>query len=153
MSHTGIHPSKLCGALFALAGVLAGPSAFADEPATPPVQAAAPARVALLSQEALLARQQRHDESLFLLDVRGPEEFAAGHVPGAVNIPHDQVASRLAEVPKDKDVVLYCRSGRRSALAAEVLAAHGYQRLAYLEGDMNGWVASGRPVEAGSAKP
>jgi rhodanese-related sulfurtransferase len=52
-------------------------------------------------------------------------------------------------VPKDKDVVIYCRSGRRSALAADVLAANGYSRLSHLEGDMNAWVAKGRPV----AKP
>ena len=101
----------------------------------------------LVSQEALLARQQRGDAALFVLDVRTPEEFAAGHIPGAVNIPHDQVAARLMDVPKDKDVVIYCRSGRRSAIAAEALAANGYTRLGHLEGDMQAWEAKGRPVE------
>jgi rhodanese-related sulfurtransferase len=62
-------------------------------------------------------------------------------------VPYDQVASRLAEVPKDKDVVLYCRSGRRAGLAADVLAAQGYTRLSHLEGDMTAWVEKGRPVE------
>jgi rhodanese-related sulfurtransferase len=62
-------------------------------------------------------------------------------------VPHDQLASRLAEVPKDKDVVVYCRTGRRSALAADVLAANGYERVSQLEGDMQAWVARGRPVE------
>jgi rhodanese-related sulfurtransferase len=93
-------------------------------------------------------RQQQKDASLYVLDVRAPEEYAAGHVPGAVNIPHDQIASRLAEVPKDKDVVLYCRSGRRSALAGEVLAGNGYTRLQLMQGDMPGWMAKDRPVEA-----
>ena len=110
--------------------------AFAAEPA-----------VSLVSQEALLARQQQGDSALFVLDVRTPEEFAAGHIPGAVNIPHDQVAARLMDVPKDKDVVIYCRSGRRSAIAAEALAANGYTRLGHLEGDMQAWEAKGRPVE------
>ena len=91
-------------------------------------------------------RQQQKDASLYVLDVRAPEEYAAGHVPGAVNIPHDQVADRLAEIPKDKDVVLYCRSGRRSALAGEVLVGNGYQRLQLMQGDMPGWVAKGWPV-------
>jgi rhodanese-related sulfurtransferase len=50
-------------------------------------------------------------------------------------------------VPKDKDVVLYCRSGRRAGIAAEVLAGHGYERLLHLEGDIVAWVDEGRPVE------
>jgi len=126
--------------------------ATAGEPAvTATASAPDPAAVAVapMSQEALLEHQSRHPDHLFVLDVRTPQEYAEGHVPGAVNVPQDQLASRLAEVPKDKDVVIYCRSGRRSALAADVLAANGYSRLAHLEGDMNAWVAKGRPV----AKP
>ena len=79
-----------------------------------------------MSQEALLEHQSRHPDHLFVLDVRTPQEYAEGHVPGAVNVPYDQLASRLAEVPKDKDVVLYCKSGRRAGIAADVLAANGY---------------------------
>ena len=126
--------------------------ATAGEPAaTTAVSAPAPAAVAVapMSQEALLEHQSSHPDHLFVLDVRTPQEYAEGHVPGAVNVPQEQLASRLAEVPKDKDVVIYCRSGRRSALAADVLAANGYSRLSHLEGDMNAWVAKGRPV----AKP
>jgi len=101
-----------------------------------------------ISQEALLERQQKGDEkTAYVLDVRSPEEYASGHVPGAVNIPYDQVASRIAEVPKDKDVVLYCKSGRRAGIAAEVLASQGYERLQHLEGDIVAWVGKGRPVE------
>ena len=105
----------------------------------------------LISQQALLERQAKGDPSLFVLDVRTPEEYAAGHVPGAVNVPYDQVASRLAQIPKDKDVVLYCRSGRRAGLAADVLAANGYTKLEHLQGDMQAWVQDGRPVEGGDA--
>ena len=126
--------------------------ATAGEPAaTTAVSAPAPAAAAVtpMSQEALLEHQSSHPDHLFVLDVRTPQEYAEGHVPGAVNVPQEQLASRLAEVPKDKDVVIYCRSGRRSALAADVLAANGYSRLSHLEGDMNAWVAKGRPV----AKP
>lgn len=110
--------------------------ALAAEPALAPI-----------SQESLLERQQKGDETLYVLDVRSPEEYASGHVPGAVNIPYDQVASRIAEVPKDKDVVLYCRSGRRAGIAAEVLADQGYERLQHLEGDIVAWTDKGRPVE------
>ncbi len=103
--------------------------------------------LAPLSQEAYLALPESGEKAPFVLDVRAPEEFVTGHVPGAVNIPYDQVAARLAEVPKDKDVVLYCRSGRRAGMAAEVLAANGYTRLKHLEGDMPAWIEKGRPVE------
>jgi len=108
--------------------------------------AAEPALVSI-SQEALLERQQKGDETTYVLDVRSPEEYASGHVPGAVNIPYDQVASRIAEVPKDKDVLLYCKSGRRAGIAAGVLAGQGYTRLQHLEGDIVAWVEKGRPVE------
>jgi phage shock protein E len=104
-------------------------------------------KVTPMTQEQLLEHQAKHAGHLFVLDVRTPAEYAEGHVPGAVNVPHDQLESRLAEVPKDKDVVLYCRSGRRTALAADVLARHGYTRLSHLEGDMQAWIDKGRPVQ------
>ena len=109
--------------------------------------ALADGELAPLSQDAYLALPKSGAQAPFVLDVRAPEEFVTGHVPGAVNIPYDQVAARLAEVPKDKDVVLYCRSGRRAGMAAEVLAAQGYTRLKHLEGDMPAWIEKGRPVE------
>ncbi len=100
-----------------------------------------------VSADALVERLDDGDKAPYVLDVRTAEEFVAGHVPGAVNIPYDQVASRLAEVPKDRDVVLYCRSGRRVQLAAAVLADKGYTRLEHLQGDMPAWAEQGRPVE------
>lgn len=119
---------------------------FATALVSTATQAAEP-QVAMVSQEALLERQQKGDAALVVLDVRTPDEYVAGHVPGAVNIPHDQVAARLAEVPKDKDVVIYCRSGRRTGIAADVLAANGYTRLGHLEGDMLAWQEKQRPLE------
>lgn len=112
-----------------------------------PLAAFADGAIQPLSQDAFLALPRSGDAAPFVLDVRAPEEFVSGHVPGAVNIPYDQIASRLAEVPKDKDIVLYCRSGRRVAIAADVLVANGYQRLRHLEGDMPAWLANGRPTE------
>ncbi len=113
------------------------------------VALAGDAVVAPLTQEAFLALPKQGADAPFVLDVRTPEEYASGYLPGAVNIPHDQLASRLAEVPKDREIVLYCRSGRRAGLAGEVLAEHGYQRLEHLEGDITAWVEKSRPV----AKP
>jgi rhodanese-related sulfurtransferase len=137
------------GWLLVAMGAMTAPVAIAGDPAqtTSKAAAAAPAAaVQPMSQEALLQHLAQHPDHLYLLDVRTPQEFAEGHIAGAVNVPHDQLATRLAEVPKDKDVVLYCRSGRRAEIAAEVLAANGYTRLSHLEGDMIAWTEQGRPV-------
>jgi phage shock protein E len=65
-----------------------------------------------------------------VVDVRTPEEFTAGHVPGAINIPHDQLPRRAAEIgPASTPVVLYCRTGRRSGIAAEALQKAGFSKL------------------------
>ena len=72
-----------------------------------------------------------------LLDVRTPEEFAAGHIDGAVNVPVDEVGSRLSGIPHDEPVVVYCHSGRRAARAAQTLSQNGYQ--VYNLGPMSAW--------------
>jgi len=107
----------------------------ADPPAGP-----APV-VTQITAEALRARIASKDPELVILDVRTAEEFAAGHVPGARNVPHDQVAANLDSLTplRDKTVVLYCRSGRRSELAAKQLQAAGFQRLLQLEGNYPAW--------------
>ena len=65
-----------------------------------------------------------------LVDVRTPEEFAAGHIEGAVNIPVQELERRMAEVgAKDTPIVLYCRSGKRSSAAARMLEAAGYGQV------------------------
>jgi rhodanese-related sulfurtransferase len=138
------------------ATILASTASIADQAGPAPSQpasapAAAGASLPSISPQALLERQAKGDASVFVLDVRTPQEFAAGHVPGAVNVPYDQVASQLAQIPKDKDVVLYCKSGRRAGLAADVLAANGYTKLEHLQGDIQAWLQDGRPVESGDA--
>ncbi len=60
-----------------------------------------------------------------LVDVRSPGEFASGHINGAINIPVDQIRSRMSEIPSGKPVVLYCRSGARSSSAAQTLRSAG----------------------------
>jgi rhodanese-related sulfurtransferase len=61
-----------------------------------------------------------------LLDVRTPEEFAEGHLEGAVLIPVAELSTRMAEIPRDRPIVAYCRSGARSERATEVLREAGY---------------------------
>jgi rhodanese-related sulfurtransferase len=84
-----------------------------------------------------------------VVDVRTPEEFASGHVPGAVNIPHDQMAARHGEIgPPATPVLLYCRSGRRSGIAAGTLAEQGFTAVWDMR-TYDAWVASA--PAAGSA--
>jgi rhodanese-related sulfurtransferase len=144
---------------WALIGVAWLGAALADEPpapAAPTATAAPPAAPAVpsISHADLLTRIRA--DRLLLLDVRTAEEYAAGHIESAVNIAHDQLASRSAELPADKsaEIIVYCRSGRRSAIALEWLRAQGYQRLLHVDGDWLGWQAAGQPVvTAASPKP
>jgi len=103
----------------------------------------------LVSQAELLKRLEQKDPELVVLDVRTADEFAAGHVPGARNVSHDVLAARIEELSaaRDKQVVLYCRSGRRTLLAEDVLRKAGFTRLGHLEGDYLAWEAEKRPVE------
>ncbi len=66
-------------------------------------------------------------ERPFLLDVRTPTEFVAGHIPGAVNVPVDELRSRLAELPRDRPIAAYCQVGQRGYLATRLLLQSGYQ--------------------------
>ena len=81
-----------------------------------------------------------------VLDVRSADEFASGHVPGAVNISHEQVSARVGELDATRDVVVYCERGPRAAKAAAVLSAAGFT-VKHLAGDMNGWREQGLPIE------
>lgn len=81
-------------------------------------------------------------EGVKVVDVRTPAEYAAGHVPGAVNIPYDQMATRSAELgPPTTPLVLYCHSGRRSGIAVQTLRSKGFNRLYDLQA-YDRWVES-----------
>jgi len=105
--------------------------------------------VPAMSEDTLLARMASADKTMVVLDVRTPKEFAEGHVPGAINISHDQLEGRLSELDadRDRDVVVYCRSGHRAGLALGMLEKAGFKRLYHLDGDYLGWTAAQRPVE------
>ena len=103
----------------------------------------------LITSDQVIERIESKDADMVVLDVRTTEEFAAGHVPGARNIPHDQLPNRLAELAgaKDKEIVVYCRSGRRSEIALDTLASHGFKRVRHMDGDMLKWQEEKRPIE------
>jgi rhodanese-related sulfurtransferase len=84
-----------------------------------------------------------------VLDVRSPEEYAEGHLPQALNIPHTEIEAQLdrLETYRDRDIVVYCKSGRRAGIALDLLKARGFTRLRHLAGDFTAWTAERRPVE------
>jgi rhodanese-related sulfurtransferase len=81
-----------------------------------------------------------------VLDVREPEEYAHGHVPGAINLPQADLASRLDEIPRECPLVLICRSGARSLRAAQFLRQVGFEQLANVQGGTEAWRAAGKPL-------
>src|SRR5205814_10090899 len=89
----------------------------------------------------------RRAHAAFVLDVREPAEYAAGHVPGAVSIPQADLALRLAEVPRDRDLLVVCEGGIRSARVARFLKQIGYSRVANLVGGTSAWRRAGLPTE------
>jgi rhodanese-related sulfurtransferase len=87
------------------------------------------------------------DPDAVLVDVREPDEWAAGHPPGAVHIPMRDVPSRLGELPRDEPVYLICRSGNRSARVAAYLRQEGFARPINVAGGILAWQRAGLPVE------
>ncbi|MDO5286947.1 MAG: rhodanese-like domain-containing protein [Actinomycetia bacterium] len=93
--------------------------------------------------------QAMYDPAVLLVDVREPDEYAEGHVPGARLIPLGSLPERVGEI-QDQTVYVICRSGQRSQVGADLLAALGRTAVSVEEGTM-GWIARGGPVVTGSA--
>jgi rhodanese-related sulfurtransferase len=98
-----------------------------------------------------LQQIMKNDQEVVLLDVRTAQEFEQGHIPNAVNISHTELEARLAELSgaKNKQVVIYCRSGRRAEVAKQVLLTNGFNQLDHLAGDFNEWTSNNLPTSKG----
>ena len=118
-----------------------------------PCAASAPLLEALrapaLTPVQLRERAAKDQARLFILDVREPEEYTGelGHISGSVLIPLGQLETRCGEVPRDKTVVAVCKSGRRSARAAELLLTKGFRDAFTMTGGMQAWDDEELPVE------
>ena len=136
-------PQLFTGGFVAL---MVGIGACGGTPAasSPPSVASAPAEVDVAALKAA-----RETGSVPLVDVRTPEEFADGHVPGAINIPVDQLSQRLSELESHKtaDLYLICRSGGRSARARDMLLEAGFAHPINVAGGTLAWKSAGFPVE------
>ncbi len=85
-------------------------------------------------------------ENKFLLDVRTPDEFALGTLPGAVNIPLDELRDRLTELPKDRMIYTFCAVGLRGYLAYRILTQHGFEKVRNLSGGLKTYRAATAPI-------
>ncbi|HXP90727.1 MAG TPA: FAD-dependent oxidoreductase [Fibrobacteria bacterium] len=96
-------------------------------------------------------------DGAFLLDVRTPGEYELGHIPGAINISNTVLRGRLAEVPGDREIVIYCGVGIRGNLAERILRQNGFDRVANLTGGWKTWKAATDPQDnvdsAGASLP
>lgn len=97
--------------------------------------------------QAELVQRIESGSAPLILDVRTPEEFASGHVPGAMNVPHTELAQRLGGLGLDADaeVVVYCERGGRARAAESILEEHGFRAVRHLDGDMKGWRSARLP--------
>jgi glyoxylase-like metal-dependent hydrolase (beta-lactamase superfamily II)/rhodanese-related sulfurtransferase len=102
-------------------------------------------------REVHLDELQARPSNAAVVDVREPEEFVSGHVPGAVNLPQADLANRLDEVPRDRPVFVICQGGFRSLRAAQFLRQCGFSDVASVKGGTEAWRAAGREMILESA--
>lgn len=115
-------------------------------PATALAESEAPFQAPGIAPSVLSARRASGTAPI-VIDVRTAEEYATGHIPGALNIPFDQVAERISEVEAPHGVALYCMVGPRARKGEAALLAVGYESIFHLEGGLAAWQAAGLPVD------
>jgi rhodanese-related sulfurtransferase len=93
------------------------------------------------------------DSGAYLLDVREPDEWTAGHAPGAHHVPMMEIPARMSELPTDADVVVVCRSGGRSGQVVSYLVGNGWDNVRNLDGGMQSWAAIGRDMVSEDGQP
>ncbi len=91
---------------------------------------------------------ERQGRGALIVDVRDDDEYAEAHVAGAVHIPLPDIESRVSEIPKDRDVLLFCRSGRRSGKAQDLLIdMYDFRYVYNVEGGIVAWAEADLPLE------
>lgn len=99
-----------------------------------------------------LGKHQPHSDSFYVIDVRTPEEWQSGHIPGAHHLELYHLTDSLKQLPEDRPITLVCRSGNRASLAASYLRKHGFLSAMNMRGGMQAWKQAGLPVKVGHEK-
>lgn len=108
-----------------------------------------PAVTAMPKEVALADAVKLRNEGAFVLDVRQPEEWNEFHVPGSTLIPLGELELRVKELPRDKKILVVCRSGNRSQTGRDILLKAGFTQVTSLAGGLNQWKAANYPTVTG----
>lgn len=103
-----------------------------------------------IDEVSLDAAEMLMREADAVIDVREPDEYQAGHIPGAINIPRGLLEFRLSNSPelaaRDLNLMLYCKTSGRAALSACAMQEMGYVRVQSIAGGFDAWAAAGKPI-------
>ena len=113
------------------------------------LQKPAPAEVSLPAEISVDQAAQKRDQGAFILDVREPGEWTSFHIPGATLIPLGDLPNRLSDVPKDREIVVVCRTGHRSAQGRDILLKAGFAKVTSMAGGVTQWQTQGLAIAAG----
>ena len=103
----------------------------------------------LASEISISEALAKRDAGAFILDVRQPDEWNEAHIPDSTLIPLDQLPNRINELPKDREIVVVCRSGNRSAQGRDLLLQAGFTDVTSMAGGLNQWKTAGYPTVSG----
>jgi rhodanese-related sulfurtransferase len=92
----------------------------------------------------------KFQQGAYFLDVRTQDEWNQGHIAGSTLIPLDELQNKLTELPRDRDMVVVCRSGVRSKEGVSILQKAGFTRVSCLSGGLLAWKAAGYPIDSGT---
>ncbi|MHB8135734.1 MAG: rhodanese-like domain-containing protein [Anaerolineaceae bacterium] len=112
-------------------------------------QSSQPSTVSLPAEISVDQAAKMRDEGAFILDVREPQEWAQFHIPGSTLIPLGELSNRLNEIPENKDIVVVCRSGNRSAQGRDILLDAGFNSVTSMAKGVTQWQVQGLPIATG----
>lgn len=104
-------------------------------------------RQTLVPEITVAQAHEKYQQGAFFLDVRTQAEYDEGHIAKSVLIPLEELPNRLSDVPRDRDVVVVCRSGTRAREGGAILLQAGYTRVSCMSGGIQAWTNAGYPVE------
>jgi rhodanese-related sulfurtransferase len=104
----------------------------------------------LSTEVSVVEAAKLRDQGAFILDVREQSEWDQFHIPGATLIPLGSLPNQLAKIPRDKTVIVVCRTGRRSAEGRDILLKAGYEKVTSMTGGVTEWQSKGFPIDTGN---
>ncbi len=113
---------------------------------TPVAATATPVSKALPLEVSPAEAAQMQTEGSFILDVREQDEWDTGHVEGVTLIPLGELPNHLSELPKDKQIIVMCKTGNRSAQGRDLLLANGFTQVTSMAGGITAWLQAGLPT-------